>query len=44
MKNILDLERFLLLESKEDKTKRMLRSKGYDNPYEIIKKNKTIFF
>ena len=37
MKNILDLERFLLLESKEDKTKRMLRSKGYDNPSEIIK-------
>ena len=36
MKNILDLERFLLLESKEDKTKRMLRSKGYDNPSEII--------
>ena len=25
MKNILDLEKFLLLESKEDKTKRMLR-------------------
>ena len=37
MKNILDLEKFLLLESKEDKTKRMLRSKGYDNPSEIIK-------
>ena len=37
MKNILDLERFLLLESKEDKTKRMLRSKGYNNPSEIIK-------
>ena len=36
MKNILDLERFLLLESKEDKTKRMLRSKGYNNPSEII--------
>ena len=36
MKNILDLERFLLLESKKDKTKRMLRSKGYDNPSEII--------
>ncbi len=36
MKNILDLEKFLLLESKEDKTKRMLRSKGYDNPSEII--------
>ena len=37
MKNILDLEKFLLLESKEDKTKRMLRSKGYNNPSEIIK-------
>ena len=37
MKNILDLEKFLLLESKEDKTKKMLRSKGYDNPSEIIK-------
>ena len=37
MKNIWDLEKFLLLESKEDKTKRMLRSKGYDNPSEIIK-------
>ena len=36
MKNILDLESFLILESKEDKTKRMLRSKGYDNPSEII--------
>ena len=36
MKNILDLERFLLLESKEDKTKRMLRSKGYENPSKII--------
>ena len=36
MKNILDLEKFLLLESKEDKTKRMLRSKGYNNPSEII--------
>ena len=37
MKNILDLEKFLLLESKEDKTKKMLRSKGYNNPSEIIK-------
>ena len=37
MKNILDLGSFLILESKEDKTKRMLRSKGYDNPSEIIK-------
>jgi hypothetical protein len=36
MKNILDLGSFLILESKEDKTKRMLRSKGYDNPSEII--------
>ena len=43
MKNILDLERFLLLESKEDKTKRMLRSKGYDNPSEIIKAIKQSF-
>ena len=37
MKNILDLGSFLILESKEDKTKKMLRSKGYDNPSEIIK-------
>ena len=37
MKNILDLGSFLILESKEDKTKRMLRSKGYNNPSEIIK-------
>ena len=36
MKNILDLGSFLILESKEDKTKRMLRSKGYDNPSKII--------
>ena len=36
MKNILDLGSFLILESKEDKTKKMLRSKGYDNPSEII--------
>ena len=43
MKNILDLERFLLLESKEDKTKRMLRSKGYDNPSEIINAVKQSF-
>ena len=31
MKNILDLERFLLLESKEDKTRKMLRKEGYEN-------------
>ena len=37
MKNILDLGSFLILESKEDKTKKMLRSKGYNNPSEIIK-------
>ena len=37
MKNILDLGSFLILESKEDKKKKMLRSKGYDNPSEIIK-------
>lgn len=37
MKNILDLGSFLILESKEDKTKRMLRSRGYNNPSEIIK-------
>ena len=36
MKNILDLGSFLILESKEDKTKRMLKSKGYDNPSKII--------
>ena len=36
MRNILDLERFLLLESKEDKTRRMLRSKGYEDTTKII--------
>jgi hypothetical protein len=36
MKNILNLDQFLLLESKEDKTRRMLRSRGYENTTEII--------
>ena len=35
MRNILSMNDFLLLESKEGRTKRMLKSKGYD-PQEII--------
>jgi hypothetical protein len=36
MRNILNIDQFLLLESKEDKTRRMLKSRGYENTTEII--------
>ena len=35
MRNILSMNDFILLESKEGRTKRMLKSKGYD-PQKII--------
>lgn len=36
MRNILNIDQFLLLESKEDKTRRMLKARGYENTTEII--------
>jgi hypothetical protein len=36
MKNILNIDQFLLLESKEDKTRRMLKARGYEDTTKII--------